>query len=308
MPEFEFGRRIAEPLAKGCEILTGEIVQVGAPKTTDVDKDLTLYPLEFKVAKGLANSAARQDEVIQLVGARCARKKSPEPLWRVWSPVPLEKLAKGQKLLIVRWSQKDMPGDYLGISQPLALVLAEESDFDRVAQIVAWNQKHHGSARDLARALAALAGNVDLRSPLFRGYVTGFLLAHQPREAAENIDLFSGLVTLLNHEQMLEPKQANERILIAGAITSQFAYLPNDLRKVALKELIKTASNDGMVAQNAIWRLGELCKSHDINLQPFLNPELRKKLIATYEASVTPRPGGLNGFPPSPVLEKQLRN
>jgi hypothetical protein len=204
-------------------------------------------------------------------------------------------------LLVFRWPEGG-GGELWGIRRTVARVFAGARDIERVRKIAEWNDRHDGSASRLAMAVAAIDGRVDFSDPLYAGYVVGRLLGQEKFERDERDTVVRALALLLGNSRI----EANDRKSMSARLSGDYGFATAATRTTAVGALVQAAAGEGPVAQDAVFRLGEISRTHKLDLKPFLTAELKKKLLATYKAAIAPRPGGFKGYPEVTELAAQL--
>ncbi len=299
MPDYDLGLVTGKLIGHGCVAFSGEITSVGKVRQAAENEELRLQPFELKVETTLFGKSPATGEAVELTAAAHPRKiKSQDELWRVWQDVPV---TKGTKLFVFRWPAGG-GGELWGIQRTVASVFTNGRDVERVRKIAEWNDRHDGSASRLAAAVAAIDGRVDLSDPLYAGYVVGRLLGQERLERNERDVVVRALALLLGNDRI----EANDRKSMSARLSGDYDFATAATQTVAVKALVRAAAGEGLVAQDAVFRLSEISKTHKLDLKPFLTADLKKKLLATYKAAIAPRPGGFKGYPEVTELAAQL--
>lgn len=298
-PDYDLGLVIGRLISQGCVAFGGEITGVGQSRPAAENKELRLQPFELKVKTTLFGKSPAAGGTVELTAAEHPGMiKSPDELWRVWQHVPV---ARGVQLVVFRWPE-GAGGELWGVQRTVAGVFASAHDIERVRKIADWNDRHDGSASRLAAAIAAIDGRVDFSDPLYAGYVVGRLLGQEKLERNERDTVVRALALLLGNDRI----EASDRTSLSARLSGDYGFTTAATQAVAVKALVQAAAGEGRVAQDAVFRLGEISKTHKLDLKPFLTADLKKKLLATYRAAIAPRPGGFKGYPEAAELAAQL--
>jgi hypothetical protein len=272
--------------ADKCQIFEATIQTIGEPKKQAgqaAERSAVLREVLVTVDQNLGGpgNVPGQRVLLESVGRPALTKTALGP-WNVWENV---QLAVGGKLMIALWGPKAQRGTWEGKPEKIALVTSDLDSFSTIREIV-------GRQEDIDARPEALM-EISRRGDQIDHYLLGYLMAYVNKKlVVKDVDTAAKVfISLLTNEAV----PAFVRNDIPARLLVDSYRLSDKARNAATKSLVVAAANDNAhLSEIAIDVLIQLTNDKRFNMQPFLTPEVRPKLLANYE-SLLARRGGSRG-------------
>lgn len=269
--------------ADGCQIFEATIQALGDPKKQEggaPEKSPVLREVLMTVDQNLggAGNVPGQRVSLQSVGRPALTKTAIGP-WNVWENA---KLAVGGKLIVALWGAKAQRATWQGEAERVALVTSDVESFTTIRELV---RRHHEVE---ARPEELL--DISRRSDLSDHYLLGYLMAYVNKKLViRNVDTAAKTFGSLLTNEAVPDFVRND---IPARLLVESYRLSDKARNAATKSLVVAAANDNArLSETAIDVLIQLSNEKRFNMQPSLTPELRRKLLANYQALLARRGG-----------------
>jgi len=270
-------------VAEGCQIFEATIQALGDPTKQEgnaPEKSPILREVQLTVDQNLGGpgNVAGQRVSLQGVGRPALTKTAVGP-WNVWENVKLE---VGGKLLIALWGSKAPRPTWQGEPERVAMVSSDVESFPTIRDVVARHNEVEARPEELM--------DISQHSDLSNHYLLGYLMAYvNKKQVIRNVDTAAKIFSSLLTNEVVPDFVRND---IPARLLVDSYRLSDKARNTATKSLVAAAANDNArLSETAIDVLIQLSNEKRVNMQPFLTPELRQKLLVNYQALLARRGG-----------------
>lgn len=284
---YQLGYRLGECLAaEGCQIFEATIQTLGDPAKQEgsaPEKSPVLREVMVIVDENLAGpgNVPGQRVSLQSVGRPALTKTALGP-WNVWENA---NLAANGKILVALWGPKAPRPTWQGEAEKVAMVTTDTESFPTIREVI----HKHNEVEASPEELMAISKGSDLSDQ----YLLGYLMAYvNKKEVIRNVDTAAKIFSSLLTNEVVPDFVRND---IPARLLVDSYRLSDKTRNTVTKTLVGAAANDNArLSETAIDVLIQLSNDKRFNMQPFITPELRSKLLANYQALLSKR-GGSRG-------------
>ena len=272
--------------AEKCQIFEATIQATGEPRKQAglaAERSPVFREVLVTVDQNLAGpgNASGQSVSLESVGSPALTKTALGP-WNVWEKV---QLAVGGKLMIALWGPKAQRATWEGKPEKVALVTSDLDSFGPIREIVNTQQEVEARPETLLE--------ISRRADQIDHYLLGYLMAYANQKlVVKDVDMVAKVFSSLLTNEAVPEFVRND---IPARLLIDSYRLSDKARNAATKSLVVAAANDNVyLSEIAIDVLIQLSNDKRFNMQPFLTPAVRPKLLANYE-SLLARRGGARG-------------
>jgi hypothetical protein len=281
------GYALGECLAAGgCQVFEATIQTIGEPRKQGgetVDRSPVFRDVLMTVDQNLAGpgNVVNQRVRVESVSRPRLTKTAAGP-WNVWENV---QLAVGAKVFVALWGQKAQRATWEGQPDKVAVVTSDLESFSPLREIVQRQPEFEARPENLLE--------ISRRGDLIDQYWLGYLMAYVTKKVVvQDVDTAAKVFSLLLGNEAI-PEFVRDDIPARLLVDSY--RLSEKARDAATKSLIVAAATDNAhLSEIAIDVLIQLSNDKHFNMQPFLTPDVRPRVLANYQ-SLLARRGGSPG-------------